>query len=372
MKKIAASLLAALTLVGCAAAFAAGESLVSLGYLEKNVLPGWEQSAGERVEQGMASTYDQVVSGLRQRHQAVLNQLDGTGGVGLRELRLKKDDRVILEVGSGALLWSGQVVAEAGTAPAVDVTGGYELTAGGALSARHRYLAAGNGPTVLRVVNDAALLSVEGNCGVESSTATDYFALADALKAMGVFKGIGIEGAGGYMLEAGTDRLSGLVMFIRMMGEDAAALAYEGPNPFSDLSGWGERYGAYAYAKGYAKGYTGVDGKLCYGPYVPMGATEYMTIVLRALGYQDGGDSPDFQWNASLPAALNLRVLTPREHKQLTEQPFTRAQVVYLSYFNLSAQKKNGGTLLDNLVNSGSIDRQTAQSIMGGVTVPRM
>lgn len=373
MKKIAASILIALTLVGCVAAMAAGESLVSLSYLERNTLPGWEQNADERTGRAMAATYDQVVSGLRQRHQSVLDQLSGTGGVGLRELRLKKDDRIALEAGSGALLWAGQVVAEAGSAPVVDVTRGNELAAGTALPVQHRCLAAGSGRTVLRVVNDAAVLSVEGDCRLESSAATDYFALADALNAMGIFKGTGVEVGSGYMLEAGTDRLSGLVMFIRMIGEDQAALSYQGPNPFSDLTGWGERYGAYAYAKGYAKGYTGANGKLCYGPYAPMGATEYMTIVLRALGYKDGGDAPDFQWNASLPAALDLRILTPKEHKQLTEQPFTRAQVAYLSFFNLSARKKDGsGTLLDDLIATGSIDRRTAQSIINSVTVPRM
>jgi len=372
MKKIAAILLVGLILVGCGAAVAAGENLVTLDYLNQSVLPAWEKEAEEKVTSGLAATYDQAVAALRRQHQAVLDQAEA-GGAGLQELRVKRDDRIVLSVGSGALLWAGQVSLEGGTPPAVDATAGQEVRAGTALAVQHHYLAAEAGETVLRVDSDTAVISLEGVWRLERSGATDYNALADALKAMGIFKGSGRAYGSGYDLELTPTRIEGLVMFIRMTGEEAAALAFTGENPFSDLPAWCERYGAYAYAKGYAKG-TGDDGKggLLYRPYDQMGAGEYVTVVLRALGYQDGGASPDFRWNSALSSALSFGVLNAREHKQLTEQTFYRAQIVYLCYFNLSAQRRDGGTLLDTLVSSGSIDAAAARAIMSEVAVPRM
>lgn len=372
MKKVAAILLVGLILVGCGAAAATAESLATVNYLKETVLPAWENEAGKRVETGLAATYDQAVAALRQQHQAVLSQAEH-GGTGLQELRVKRDDRIVLSVGGGALLWAGQVSLESGTSPAVDVTAGQEAAAGTSLAAEHRYLAAGKSETVLRVDSDTAVLSLEGAWQLKSSSATDYNALADALKEMGIFRGSGRAYGSGYDLELTPTRIEGLVMFLRMTGEEAAALAFTGENPFSDLPPWCERYGAYAYAKGYARG-TGDDGQggMLYRPFDQMGAGEYVTIVLRALGYRDSGAAPDFQWSSALPAALSFGVLTPGEHKQLTEQTFYRAQIAYLCYFNLSAQRRSGGTLLDTLAASGAIDAAAARAIMDGVTVPRM
>ena len=54
---------------------------------------------------------------------------------------------------------------------------------------------------------------------------------------------------------------------------------------------------AYAYEKGYTKGNNvSAGGQRYFGPDAQLSAGEYMTFLLRALGYSDSGASPDFSW----------------------------------------------------------------------------
>ena len=97
-----------------------------------------------------------------------------------------------------------------------------------------------------------------------------------------------------------------------------------------------------------------------------------MTFVLRALGYRDSGESPDFIWDASLQKAQELGVLTAGEYRLLAESRFLRAQVVYVSYFALDAAYKEGGTLLARLESSGTLDPDAVRQVRSGVTVSRL
>lgn len=57
----------------------------------------------------------------------------------------------------------------------------------------------------------------------------------------------------------------------------------------------------------------------------------------------------------------------------LTGGSFLRAQVVYVSYFALSAATKDGGgTLLDRLVSVGGVDEAALYTTMNSVTVSRL
>ena len=71
---------------------------------------------------------------------------------------------------------------------------------------------------------------------------------------MGLFQGTGTAYGCGYDLEVAPTRVVGLVMFLRLIGEEGAALACTQGNPFADTPAWCDRYVAYAYAKGYTKG----------------------------------------------------------------------------------------------------------------------
>ena len=96
-------------------------------------------------------------------------------------------------------------------------------------------------------------------------------------------------------------------------------------------------------------------------------------FLLRALGYTDSGASPDFTWSTALDRAVELGVLTSAERTALNSGSFLRAQVVYLSYFALSAPLKDGsGILLDKTAASSGVDKSQLQAVMDGVAVSRL
>ena len=158
-------------------------------------------------------------------------------------------------------------------------------------------------------------------------------------------------------------------MFLRLIGEEEAALSYTGVNPFVDVPAWADRYVAYAYSKGYT---TGVSGT-AFAPERAMGASEYVIFLLRALGYSETGDNPDFTWQTALTRGAELGVLTKGEAQWLSSATFLRAHVAYLSYFSLEAPMADGsGTLLDFLSASGALDRTLVEQVQAKVTVQRV
>lgn len=102
---------------------------------------------------------------------------------------------------------------------------------------------------------------------------------ADKLASLNLFRGTG----DGYALEAAPSRMQGLIMLIRLLGLEEDALACTDPNPFTDVSGTGDRYAAYAYAHGLTKG----TGAATFTPARALSAGNYVTFLLRALGYDD-------------------------------------------------------------------------------------
>ncbi|MEI3262911.1 MAG: hypothetical protein V8S11_14125 [Flavonifractor plautii] len=131
---------------------------------------------------------------------------------------------------------------------------------------------------------------------------------------------------------------------------------------------------AYAYEKGYTKGNNvSAGGQRYFGPDAQLSAGEYMTFLLRALGYSDSGASPDFSWANAVGKSVEFGVLNAAEQAKLTGSPFLRAQVAYLSYFALSAPLKDGsGILLDRTAASSGVDKAVFQAVMNGVTVDRL
>lgn len=372
MRRLAAGLLALIVLISCAAVYAAGggESLITQTYLEETYVPDVLEQAQARVEERTRGTYQSVLAELDSRHEANLN--GGSTNAALTDSRFKKGDVLTLPAGSGALLLAGSASVAAGTL--VDVTAGTALSAGTALTVRHRGLAAEGGGAQITVTSDTAVLSLEGTYALTSGSGVDYNALADALNAMGLFQGTGTAYGSGYDLEQAPTRIVGLVMFLRLIGEEQAALSSTAANPFVDTPAWCDRYVAYAYQQGYTQGIgPGLDGRLYFGADTNITAGEYVTFLLRALGYTDSGAAPDFTWSTALDRAVELGVLTSAERTALSRGAFLRAQVVYLSYFGLSAPLKDGsGILLDKTSASSGRPASQFQAIMDGVAVSRL
>ena len=105
---------------------------------------------------------------------------------------------------------------------------------------------------------------------------------ADKLNSLGLFLGSG----SGYDLERAPTRAEGLVMLIRMLGEEAEAKNCPYTHPFHDVPAWADRYAAWAYSKGYTKGTSATT----FTPNANITAAEYITFMLRALGYGNNVD----------------------------------------------------------------------------------
>lgn len=379
MKKLAAGLLAGAILAGgVAAATSAADALITKSYLDGDYTRSIVEQAGTKADTGLKKAYDDAAARLGELSDSYLSQaaaLAGQGGgyaANFTEQRFKRGDVLTLNTGSGVMLLAGSAAVSFDAGGVVDVTEGTEVPSGGSLLARHRYLAAENTALKVTVTSDTAVLAPEGFYGVLPSTETDYNALAGALKDMGLFKGADTAYGSGYNLENTPTRIEGLIMFLRLIGEEGNALAYPEPCPFVDVPEWCRNYVSYAYAKGYAKGVGADSAELYFNPLGTISSGEYITFVLRALGYRDSGEAPDFSWDTALFKALEFQCINAQEYKLLTEAPFLRAQVVYVSYYALDAGMKSGGTLLEHLAATGALNAAQAQAVRSAVTVRRI
>lgn len=375
MKKAASILLAGAILVSGGAVVTASESLVSKSYVDGTFTTQALEQVSKRAEEEMSASYNQALNELNSKHSSYLSQVGGsTGGTsvssGLSDRRLKKGDVLTLSSGSGVMLLAGSASASGGVL--VDTTAGTTVAAGGGLTARHRCLA-GETAAAVTITSDTAVFSLEGSYTLSASGNVDYNAMADGLTQMGLLKGTGAAYGSGYELERQALRVEGLVMFIRLMGEENAALTSTAVNPFADSPSWADRYLAYAYEKGYTTGIgTNAAGQLMFGPNNTISAGEYMTFVLRALGYSESGTNPDFNWQNAMDAAVAYGVIRQSEAALLSGSSFCRAQVVYLSVCALSAPTKTGGILLDKTASNGGYDQTSMQAILNGISALRL
>jgi len=372
VKKIVAGLLTGGLLLGAAAAAGgtAQDPLIPLSYFINVYQATVQHQADSRVDAATGQQYQTALSDMETAQEAAINRLGGTSG--LDDQRLKRGDVVTLPSGSTALLLAGSASCTFPSGALVDVTDGKTVASGVAASLRHRYLAAEGTTAALTITSDTAVVCVEGAVTVAKSKEIDYNALADALKEMGLFQGTGQSYGSGYELERQATRVEGIVMFLRLINEENAALAYTGTCPFADAPDWSKRYLAYAYSKGYTNG-VGVNaaGQELFGSNNIIDATQYVTFVLRALGYSDSGSTPDFSWSGALSAGQSLGLLTQGEVSLLGSGTFLRAQMAYVSYYALDGMCKNSGETLLKALEKGGWDAKTAQEARAFVTVSR-
>ena len=382
MRRIAAALLAMLLLAGCVAAVAAGGSssdpLLTQSYLTNTYIPETVEQADKEIQSGLGKVYDDALNELKAQaelYQARANALAGEGGgyaASFTEQPLKRGDDINLDTGSSGMLLAGSASISSASGGVVDMTTAADVASGTAMAVRHRYLSAENTLCQVTITSDTAVLAPQGFYSVVKSSATDYNELADALKEMGLFKGGDTAYGDGLMLENAPTRIEGLIMFLRLLGEEEAALTTTDACPFVDVPEWCRSYVTYAYAKGYTRGVGADSEELYFAPYVTITAGEYMTFVLRALGYRDSGDSPDFQWDSALLRSLELGCITDGEYKLLVEESFLRAQVAYVSYYALDAGMKSGGTLLSHLTAAGTLDAAKVKAVRDSVVTERI
>lgn len=285
------------------------------------------------------------------------------------ETRLKYADVLSGSTGTCVLPLAGGMTVSFSSGAVVDATSGTEVSSGSALTARHRYLVAENTAATFTVADKTAVLDYQGPYSLSYSSATDYNAMAEALKTIHLFRGSLTGYGSGFDLEVSPTRLQALIMFIRLMGEEDEALAYTGATPFTDIEAGSEpaRYVGYACSKGYTNGYT----KTTFRPSQKVNAYQYVEFVLRALGYSSTGTT---DLTGTLDRAVSCGVLTAGEEAMLSRDSFLRAELVYASWYALDAQVSGTGqTLRQTLLSKGIFTENenfSAAALISGPRIP--
>lgn len=310
---------------------------------------GLQEAAESYVRKQVAAVYAETLTEAVLEKAAELRGADETTlTAGMTQRTLKKGDVVTGPAGASVMFvtGTGKVVGPAGS-EIINITAGGTRKPGPAIREGILYMmVADNGSGIEVTSNTATVLLKDGARG---GYELQYQGYADALNLLGLFRGTDA----GYELERAPSRIEALIMLIRLLGEDSDALANDTVSPFLDLSDWedGRRYVAYAYRMRYTNG----TGPTTFGPNQVSALEQYLTFVLRALGYRDG---VDFQWDSTCrDLALDIGLLEDGELEAIARDGFRRDHVVAISYRALDCELQDGsGRLSDRLVDMGVVN----------------
>ncbi|WP_161845355.1 S-layer homology domain-containing protein [Pseudoflavonifractor sp. 524-17] len=162
---------------------------------------------------------------------------------------------------------------------------------------------------------------------------------AQALYELGLFSGIGndTEGNPNFDLNRAPTRQEAVIMLVRLLGKVDNAENGTWNIPFTDVASWAKPYVGYAYTNGLTVGTSATT----FGGGQTITATQYLTFVLRALGYEIG---VDFQWDKAWEFSDKIG-LTDGSYNANTSN-FTRGDVAIISYKALDIRYKDGGSTL--------------------------
>ena len=157
---------------------------------------------------------------------------------------------------------------------------------------------------------------------------------AQLLYDLGLFRGTGTkpDGSPEFDLDRAPTRAEAVTMLVRLLGAEGEATKTVQPTPFTDVPDWARPYVGYAYKQGLTNGISADQ----FGSDNPVTAAQYLTFVLRSLGYQDG---TDFFWSTAWTLTDNLGI-TAGEYNENSK--FLRGDAAVVSAKALTAQRKTG------------------------------
>ncbi|MDO5441942.1 MAG: S41 family peptidase [Bacillota bacterium] len=184
---------------------------------------------------------------------------------------------------------------------------------------------------VLSIMPASAFAQTQRNLYREESVAKE-------LKALNLFKGVS---ATNFDLGRAPSRIEALVIMLRLLGKESEILAGNYTHPFTDVDEWANKYVGYAYENGLTKGVSVT--KFGSGN---ASASQFMTFVLRAMGYSDA--EGDFAWDNPFTLATQIGIM---EDNIKIDSGFWRADCGSICFNALGAKLKSGNkTLADKLI----------------------
>ena len=178
---------------------------------------------------------------------------------------------------------------------------------------------------------------------------------AQALNAIGLFSGTGVEADGSprYELDRQPTRQEAITMLVKLVGGAEESSRGGWKTPFTDVDDWAKNWVGYAYAKGLTAGTSATT----FGANDKTTAAQFLTFVLKALGYDANSD---FRWDNAWPLAEQVGISKGEYNAQTT---FTRGDMAIISYRALSAMMKGTITPLSEVVFGGKQEEPSSFSI---------
>lgn len=182
---------------------------------------------------------------------------------------------------------------------------------------------------------------------------------AQALYDLGLFQGTGnnADGTPNFDLDRTPTRAEAVTMLVRLLGKDAEAKAGSWTTPFTDVADWAKPYVGYAYANGLTTGTSATT----FGGEDPINATQYLTFVLRALGYTSG---TDFQWDSAWTKSDEIKLTDGYTYNANTTK-FTRGDVAMISAGALYTKGKGEDKTLGEKIGKFELLELTPENLKG-------
>ena len=166
---------------------------------------------------------------------------------------------------------------------------------------------------------------------------------ADRLNQLGLFAGTGTnpDGTPIYSLEGIPTRSQAITMLVKLLGKEAEAVNGTWDIPFTDVPNWAKPFVGYAYANGLTAGTSATT----FGGNDTVTAAQYLTFVLKALGYEVG---KDFQWNKAWELSDKLGITDGRYNKN--NPVFLRGDIAMISNNALDKSLKGKDMMLLTMI----------------------
>jgi len=269
-KKAAVLLLCAVLFLGGVLAAGLGEedSLITLSYLEQNIIPDAVTQGFERAKTALDETFQSVSDVLDTLADGFLYRV-GVGENGGYSAAYERRtycvrDVITLDTGSGVILEAGRVLLTH-TGTVVNVTTGESVPSGQPLDLNCRYLAAEETQAVLTVESDAARMSIEGiftvvPSGEKATPFTDitihdwYRDAVNEVYERGLFAGTGDGSI--FTPHVKLDRSMMMTVLFHLAGDpDEERFAASATFPDVKAGEWYETYVKWAAQQGISAGY---------------------------------------------------------------------------------------------------------------------
>lgn len=162
-----------------------------------------------------------------------------------------------------------------------------------------------------------------------------------------------------FQLNRAPTRLEGAMIMVRLLGKGKPAANGHYKHPFTDVPDRAGSYVGYIYQN---KLITGVSNSR-FGSDDPLNASQYVTFLLRVLGYRD---NVDFRSSDVMKKAVEKGLLTSNEASALNgSKKFLRDDMVGMTYNALFVKLRNSSqTLLDKLATADNAVFEPAARVL--------